>query len=134
MMTLERLKYYISVRLKSLTTIDVYDTKAKDGATFPYLTFIFSDSNFITRRREDRTLEINFWNNTNDDSGILIASNLVKNGKFNDEGDLLVPGLDYSYQNESEGFYRCFCEKDHEIPDPEINISRIYQRYTLNVG
>ena len=134
MMSLERLKYYISVRLKALTTIGVYDTKAKDGATFPYLVFTFNESDFLTRRRVDRYLEINYWNNSNDDSAILAAASLVRLGKFDVDGvTLLVPGLDYSFQNETEGFYRCFCQKDHEIPDPETNISRLYQRYILNV-
>lgn len=135
MMNIENLKYYISVRLKALTNIKVYDAKAESGATFPYLVFKLTGSNFLERRRVDRYLEIDYWNNTNDDTEILAAAEAVKYGKFDVDGvTLLVPGLDYSFQNELDGFYSCYIEKDNEIEDPERNIIRWYQRYHLKIG
>jgi hypothetical protein len=135
MLSLDKLKYYICQRLEALTDIGVYDAKPSDKAAFPYLIYTFTESDFTTRRRVDRYLEIDYWNNENDDSGILQASHLVKYGKYDVDGvTLLVPGLDFSQQNESEGFYHCYCDKENEIPDTEPNISRIYQRYVLKIG
>lgn len=133
-MTLKQLKPYIYTRLNSLSGITVFDGKAPETAIFPYLVFKFPASNFNFRTRTDRILEIDFWDNTNDDSDILTASTQVKDGKFDEHGILTVPGLNYSYQKETSGFYRAYIDFEGEIPDTSPEISRIQQRYILNIG
>lgn len=120
-MELGKLKEYIAVRLSGLTIIRVYNGMAPINAVFPYLTFKISSASQLVRNRSDKILEIDYWDDTNDDTAILLASNNIKEG------------LDYSWQDEVEGFYQCHLDFEGEIPDTESNISRINQRYILKV-
>jgi len=129
---LSELKYYISQRLVNLSGINVYDLNAPNNAEFPYLVYKFTSSSNTERKRIDWILELDYWDNTNDDTDILLAVKKVKNGIY-DGDELIVPGLDYSYQYETEGFYQCFEEFQGEIPQPESNISRMNQRFLLKV-
>lgn len=130
MLELTNLKYYIKERLEQLSGLNVYDGVAKDNPTFPYIVFkLPSASNTMRMTRTDRILEIDFWNDSNDDSAILAASQIVR---FGDGGSLY--GLDNSFQNEAEGFYKCYWDFEGEIPDPEKEIYHFNQRYILQVG
>jgi len=131
-MDLGKLKYYINARLESLTDINIYDGSAPENATFPYLVYIIQSST-KEEHNKHRILEIDFWDDTNDDSAILAASKVVEEGKYVG-GVLTVYGLDKSYQVETEGYYRCYIDMDGEIPVIESNMSRIYQRYLLIVN
>jgi hypothetical protein len=131
-MELGKLKEYIKTRLSSLTDIGVYNGNVPETATFPYLVFKFPAANQIVRNRSDKIMEIDYWDDSNDDTDILEAARLVKNGKYSGT-TLLVPGLDYSSQSETEGFYQCNLDFEGEIEDQESNISRINQRYILKV-
>lgn len=126
-MEISRLKYYISQRLLNLTSINVYNGKVPDNASFPYLVFKFFSSSHTVRHRKDWILEIDFWNDSNDDTSILEAAENVKTGN----GEVI--GLDSSTQNESEGFYYANIDFEGEILDTEPNISRFNQRYILKV-
>ena len=132
-MDLDKLKYYVSERLENLSGIKVYNLDADDNPTFPYLVYKFMSSSEFVRNRMDWILEIDYWNNTHDDAEILEAMNKVKNGVYDEAGELLVPGLDYSYQSEDEGFYHCYEEFQAEIPVEESNMSRLNQRFVLKV-
>jgi hypothetical protein len=131
-MDLDKLKYYVSQRLVDLSGINVYDLNAPNNAEFPYLTYKFTSSSNTVRKRTDWILEIDYWDNTNDDTDILLAVKNVKNGVY-DGDDLIVPGLDYSYQYEKEGFYQCYQEFEAEIPQPESNMCRMNQSFLLEV-
>lgn len=132
-MKLSRLKYYIAQRLTNLLDITVYDGIPEDDATMPYAIFKITSTNTPVRRRLDRMLEIDFWDDNTDDTNILAAADAARDGKFS--GDtLLYPGFDYSVQSETDGFYKSFLQFEGEIPDTESRISRINQRYVLQVG
>lgn len=126
-MEIDRLEYYIGQRLLNLSSIDVYNKKAKDEATFPYLIFKIYDANYIVRHRKDWILEIDYWNDNSDNSCIIDVSIDVKNGI----GEYV--GLNNSTQNETEGFYRCHIDAEGEIPEQESDMSRYHQRYILYV-
>ncbi|MGD9276508.1 MAG: hypothetical protein PVJ67_05025 [Candidatus Pacearchaeota archaeon] len=130
-MELIELKTYVKERLENLSNINVYDTKVPDEATFPYLVYKFNACNYLVRERKDWILELNFWNDSYDDSEILQAAEYVKNGRT--EGETEYIGLNISTQNESEGFYYCHIDFESEIEDPEPNITRYNQRYILKV-
>lgn len=132
-MTLERLKYHIKQRLSNLVDIGVYDGKVPNDAVFPYLVFRITDTSYLVRTRADRRLEINYWNDSNDDFDILEASNTVKKGKYIND-ILSVNGLDYSIEYNEDGFYKSYIEFESEIPDSEPYISRIQQRYVVMDG
>jgi hypothetical protein len=131
-MTLSELKIYVKDRLEALSGITVYDGEADDEETFPYLCFSFPSTSFQYRNKDDRIMEIEYYNNTNDDTEILAAAEKVRNGTVDSEGDP-VYGLDKSFQDESEGFYRCNIEFEGEIPTQEKNTYKFSQRYLLEV-
>jgi len=133
-MNLQQIKTLIKTRLDNLVSdfMEVYDGKAKNKATFPYLVFKFTSSSNPARKQTERILEIDFWDNTNDDTNVLKAADIIRNGKYVN-GILTVIGLDHSSENDTTGFYRCYWEFEAEIPDTETNISRINQRYILKV-
>lgn len=130
-MDLDKLEYYIGQRLLTLTDIAVYNTKAPDDKTFPYVVFKFEACNYNFENRADWILELDFWNDSNDDTDIIDASITVKKGRTVDEVDYI--GLDKSTQNESEGFYKCDIDFEGKIPDTEPNISRFNQRYLIKL-
>jgi len=121
-MDLIDLKTRIKSRLDGLTTIQVYDAEVPslDGV-YPCVTYYFPGSVSTVRLRDDVTLELNFWNDSNDDSDILTAAAAVK------------AGLNYSYESQAEGFYHCYLEFQGEIPSGESDVCRIQQRYILKV-
>lgn len=133
-MNLKQLKTRVKARLDDLVGdfMGVYDGKAGDNATFPYLVFKFPNASNPARKQTHRRMEIDFWNNSNDDSDLLDAADIIRNGKYVDEV-LTVAGLDHSYQTETEGFYSCYWEFEGEIPDLETEISRIQQRYVFKI-
>lgn len=128
-MTLSELKVLIKARLTRLSGITVYDGKAAENATFPYLCYTFTSTSFQYRNRDDRILEIDYWNNSNDDSGILAAAEKVKNGTT--VLGVEIPGLNFSYQDETSGFYHAYIDFEGEIPTQERNLSRYNQRFIL---
>lgn len=133
-MTLKQLKTRVKVRLDNLVGdfMGVYDGKAGTNATFPYLVFKFPNASNPARKQVHRRMEIDFWDNSADDSNILDGADIVKNGKYVDD-ILSVVGLDFSTQDETEGFYSCWWEFEGEIPDTETDISRIQQRYVFKI-
>ena len=133
-MTLSELKALIKTRLTTLSGITVYDGKAdEDDTAFPYLCYKFPVTGVSEYRNKDlRQLEIDYWNNDNDDTGILAAAEKVKNGIYS--GDTLVtPGFDGSWQTDTSGFYKANLEAEGQIEEPERNMSRYHQRYILEV-
>jgi hypothetical protein len=127
-MEVDRLEYYIGERLKNLTDINVYNKKTPDLENiFPYLVYKLNACNYLVRHRKDWTLEIDYWQDSNDDTDILESASNVKNGV----GE--VVGLNNSSQNETEGFYQCHIDFEGNIPDTEQNISRYNQRFILKV-
>lgn len=130
-MEIDKLEYYIGERLKTLTDIQVYNKKVPDNKTFPYLVYKFYACNYAVRHRKDWILEIDYWQDSNDDTDILEASITVKNGRTVDEVDYV--GLNNSTQNETEGFYQCHIDFEGSIPDTEPNISRYNQRYIIKL-
>lgn len=126
------LKTYIKSRLESLVDIDVYEENQYGISPFPYLVFKIPSGNPVIDIRIDRVLEIDYWDNSLDSSAVKEAAELVKKGVYVD-GELTIPGFDYTYQCEAEGFYRSYLEFEGEIPDTEQNIYRINQRYILIV-
>lgn len=127
-MELIDLKKMIKERLEDLTSLNVYDTNVTVDKEFPYVTYNFQNApnNSISAFRTDRILELDFWDETNDDKALLDAAEAIKNG--NEEYD----GFNWSRQNEIEGFYRCYIENDiHEIPEPDNNITHLRQTYLL---
>ena len=130
-MEIDKLEYYIGERLKNLTDIQVYNKKTSDNKVFPYLVYKFYACNYTVRHRKDWILEIDYWQDSNDDTDILEASINVKNGRTVDEVDYV--GLNNSTQNETEGFYQCHIDFEGSIPDTEPNISRYNQRYIIKL-
>lgn len=130
-MEIDRLEHYIGERLKTLTDIIVYNKKSGDNKIFPYLVYKFYACNYNVRHRKDWILEVDYWQDSNDDTDILEASINVKNGRTVDEVDYI--GLNNSTQNEVEGFYQCTIDFEGSIPDTEPNISRYNQRFILKV-
>lgn len=130
-MTLSELKLYVKARLVALSGITVYDGEADSEETFPYLCFHFPSTSFQYRNKDDRIMEIDYYNDSNDDTEILAAAEKVKNGTT--VGVETVYGLDKSFQDESEGFYRCNIEFEGEIPTQEKNTCRFNQRYLFEV-
>lgn len=131
-MELADLKDYIKSRLESLVDIDVYEENPYGIAPFPYLVFKITSGTPQTGNRVDRILEIDYWSNSFDNSALLEAVGVVRNGKYVD-GELSVIGFDGSWQCEVEGFYRSYLDFEGEIPDSEQNIYRVNQRYVLFV-
>jgi hypothetical protein len=121
-MTLKELKAIMYTRLSNIASIGIHDGKASKDASFPYLVFKFPSASYTIRTREDRILEIDYWDNTNDDIDILAASDDVKQA------------LSYGWQDETQGFFRSFIEFEGEIPDPDSDISRIQQRFEIRIG
>lgn len=130
-MEISKLQYYISQRLLNLTDINVYNRKVPDNATYPYLVFKFESSSHNYSNRKDWILTIDYWNDSNDDTDILEAAENIKNGRT--VGDTDYIGLNFSTQNENEGFYKCEIDFEGEIPDIEPNISRFNQRYLIKL-
>jgi hypothetical protein len=120
-MVLSKLKEYVYARIQSLISIDVYNGIAPLEASFPYVTFNFTSSSYNYDTRADWVLELDFWNDTNDDTVLLSESELVKTG-FN-----------YYWQSEIDGFYSSYLDFESEIPTNEKDMSRINQRYLLKV-
>lgn len=118
-MELLKLKEYIYARLNDCS-IPVYSLRVPLNGSYPCVTYLFPSSN-MTGMREDRILELNFWDNRADDTLILQASEYLKTV------------LNYSWHCEVEGFYQCHLDFEGEIPDTESNITRIQQRYLLKV-
>ena len=127
-MEIDRLQYYIAQRLSSLTSINVYNSKVPDSATYPYVVFKFVASSNTVRHREDWILELDYWSNSNDDSAILQAAIYIKSGT-----DTII-GLNNSTQNETEGFYYCVIDFEAELPTSESNISRYNQRFLIKAN
>jgi hypothetical protein len=118
-MELLKLKEYIYARLNECG-IQVYSLRVPLNGIYPCIVFSFPSSS-MEGNREDKILELNFWDDSSDDSNILIASEYIKSA------------LNYTWQSEIEGFYQCYLDFEGEIPDTESNISRIQQRYLLKV-
>jgi len=131
-MTLSELKLLVKARLVALSGITVYDGEADSEETFPYLCFHFPSASFQYRNKDDRIMEIDYYNDSNDDTEILAAAEKVRNGTTDDEGET-VYGLDKSFQDESEGFYKCNIEFEGEIKTQEKNTCRFNQRYLFEV-
>jgi len=126
-MELDRLEYYISQRLLNLANITVYNTKAASTKVFPYLVFKFTACSHLYNNRADWILEIDYWNDSSDDTTILQAAIDVKKGR------LSFVGLDKSTQDEAEGFYKCDIEFEGKIIDTEPDVSRFNQRYLIKL-
>lgn len=129
-MEIDKLEYYVGERLKDLTSINVYNKKAPDSPDvniFPYLVYKLNACSYTERHRKDWILELDYWQDSNNDTAILEASINVKNGV----GEYV--GLNNSSQDEAEGFYQCHIDFEGNIPDTEPNISRYNQRYILKV-
>lgn len=123
-MELLKLKKYVYDRLDSLTSITVYDGKIpsnNDDIVFPYLVYKIPNGTPDDNNKILYMCEIDYWNNTNDDSTILTASKDVK------------AGFDHYWENQSDGFYTSNLDFEGEIEDTNKNISRISQRYILKV-
>lgn len=118
-MELIKLKEYVYQKISSLVSINVYDTTAPLEATFPYVVFNFASSSYTMDTRADWILEINIWDDTNDDTVILEQSQLIKSG------------LSYMWQSEDEGFYSSYIDFEGIIPTEERDMSHINQRYLL---
>lgn len=125
------LETYIAQRLTNLSGINVYNRVAPDTATFPYLVFKLNACNYIVRHRKDWILELDFWNDSNDDSSIKQSAIYVKTGRT--VGENIYIGLDNSTQSEAEGFYQCHIEFEGTIEDIENDISRYNQRYIIKL-
>lgn len=117
----KKLKEYVYTRLNTCTTLNIYNGIVPVNTNYPYLLFSFSSSSMTVRNRTDYILEIDYWNNSNDDTVILEESEKVKQS-FN-----------YGWQSESDGFFQSHIEFEAEIPTDNINMSRINQRYLLKV-
>lgn len=121
-MTFKNLKKYVGARLDELTTLSIYSKNAPENASFPYVVFKFPSTSFPYNKWDKKIVEIDFWDNKQDSSAILDASDLIK------------VGFDLYWQSEgSNGFYRSNIIFEGEIPDTNPNMSRIQQRYLLTV-
>jgi hypothetical protein len=118
---LNKLKIYIVRRIKTLTSIGVYSGFVPSGTSFPYLAIKFPSSSIKTSKRIDRILEIDYWDNTSNDTAILAASEAVKKG------------LDYMWCSEADGFFQCILEFEGEMPPETSSESHINQRYLVKV-
>jgi hypothetical protein len=130
-MTLKELKECVYTRLKILSGITVFDGKAPEDAVFPYLVYKLTSSNHNFRNRTDRVLDIDYWDNSNDDTALLTASDYVRKGRTIDGVQHF--GLDYSWQTDTNGFFRSYVDFEGEIPEPSPGMSRMQQRYIINV-
>ena len=130
-MEIDRLAYYISQRLVSLTDINVYNGKVPDKASYPYLVFKFIASSHNIRHRKDWILELDYWEDSNNISKILTAAINVKNGRIVEDTDYI--GLNNSTQCETEGFYYCNIDFEAELPPLEPKMSRYNQRFLVKV-
>lgn len=122
-MELINLKKCIYARLDALTTITVYDGQLPindDDITFPYVIYKLTGST-IEENRYNYICELNYWNNSNDDSSILEAANDIKQG-FN-----------HYWETSTDGFYTSDIDFEAQLDDVDKNISRINQRYILKV-
>lgn len=118
-MNLKSLKKYIKARLTIATSLPVYSITAPPNAECPYVIFKFSSMSKDTSNRDDRILETEYWDDKMDDTDILTAS---ENARV---------AFDYTWQNETEGFFTAYLDWEGEIPDVDSNISRIGQRYLI---
>lgn len=119
-MNLKSLKTYIKSRLQTASGLSVHSVNAPPNASCPYIVFKFNSlSTDVCPNRDDRVLEIEYWDDKMDDTDILNASELVRKS------------FDYSWQNETEGFFTMYLDWEGEIPDIDTNISRIGQRYII---
>lgn len=118
---LDKLKVYIARRIRALTNIGVYSGYVPSGTTYPYLTIRFPSSSIRYSKRIDRVLEIDYWDNTSNDTAILSASEAVKQG------------LDYMWGSEADGFFHCTLDFEGEFPPESASESHINQRYLVKV-
>lgn len=131
-MEIDRLEYYIGQRLLNLTDITVYNRKAPDNpdeTNFPYVVMNIESINYLVENRGDCILNLDFWNDSNDDSEIIQASKDIKNGRTVGENTYI--GFKCSTQNESEGFYKSDIDFESPIIDQEPDISHYNQRYII---
>lgn len=130
-MEINKLEYYIGERLKTLTDITVFNRKASNTSIFPYLVYKLASCNYTVRHRKDWILEVDYWQDSSDDTVILQEAINVKNGRTKDGIEYI--GFNNSTQDEVEGFYQCTIDFEGSILDPEADISRYNQRYILKV-
>ena len=130
-MEIDRLQYYIAQRLLTLTDINVYNKVVPDEANYPYVVFKAITSSHNIRHRKDWILELDYWEDSNDNTAILQAAINIKTGRTVDEVKYI--GLDSSTQTEAEGFYYCNIDFEAELPSLEPNVSRYNQRFLIEV-
>jgi hypothetical protein len=131
-MEIDKLVEYVKARIENLTNLTVYNKKSPTtNKVYPNVVFRFYTNSYLVRHRKDWILEIDYWNDTPDDSDIIQAAIDIKNGRTVDEVDYI--GLNNSTQDETEGFYKCYIDFESDIPDPEPYISHYHQRYIVQV-
>lgn len=118
MMTLLELKTLITQKLNSVVDIPVY---AKQAIGYPCVVYTLSGLDNIVRNREEFILEVNFWNDSLDDTILLTAYEQVKSV------------FDYAWGTGTTGFFQSHLIWSGEIPDIEVNICRLQQRYLVKV-
>lgn len=118
MMTLQELKTLITAKLNSVVSLPVYN---KQAIGYPCIVYNLSGLDNMVRNREEFILEVNFWNDSLDDSELLTAYEQVKT-VFN-----------YAWETGTTGFLQSHLIWSGEIPDIEPNVCRLQQRYQLKV-
>lgn len=124
-MEYDALKIYVSQRLANLATIPV--TNKKPITSPPYIIYKFTACSYNVRHRKDWILELDYWDDRDDDTDIIQQSIYIKNGRDSNIG------LNNSMQNESDGFYVSTIEFESSITEIESGISHYNQRFLLKV-
>lgn len=124
-MEYDALKIYVSQRLANLATIPV--TNKKPITSPPYIIYKFTACGYNVRHRKDWILELDYWDNKDDDTDIIQQSIYIKNGRED------YIGLNNSMQNEDDGFYISTIEFESPIIEIESGISHYNQRFLLKV-
>lgn len=117
-MTLQELKTLTYTKLKNAVNIPVY---SKNAINYPCIVYTLLGLDSNVKNREEFILEIDFWNDSEDDSALLTAYEQIKS-VFN-----------YAWETGTTGFLQSYLIWSGEIPEIETHVSRLQQRYQLKV-
>lgn len=137
-MELINFKKYITIRLENLSGLPVYNGNAPLDAEYPFIIYYINATHPDTGRPLTKTyapLQLEYWDNKNDDSNIINAACKVKSGQDVDGNDTGYIGLHGSFQSETEGFYKCYLDIDtDDILQNEDNTIMKSQKYDIHLG
>ena len=122
-MDFDSIKIEVNSRLKELVDIPVYNLKAVPiypATELPnnYIVYKFPPVDLRTNAScNNRMIEIDYWSRGTDDSTIMEASKLVKDG--------------LNFYSSPNSRFRSFLQVEGELVDPDPTVSRYHQEYWI---